>query len=176
MLCRVDEFGRHSSTDDEKDKIDKAVMIYFGVSDAQAGRMLRRGWLARHCEPASLRVCDSGSQPQDLAFCSGMAVGKGRQAPSTPPFPFPSPLRRCLEHDSTDLKGPMSRSQGVAATRTAGPCNLISRQAVETTGATAFSAVWHAGAMCRQQLEQVVCRKWMKAVSVWVGTSDLVHC
>lgn len=55
MLCRVDELGRHSSTDDEKDKIDKAVMIYFGVSDAQAGRMLRRGWLARHCEPASLR-------------------------------------------------------------------------------------------------------------------------
>lgn len=67
---RVGEFGRHSSTDDERDCKDKAVMIYFGVSDAQAGGMLHRGWLVRHCSATA-------AQPHDLAFSSGMRCGAG---------------------------------------------------------------------------------------------------
>lgn len=69
----------------------------------------------------------------------------------------------------------MSRFKWLAPTRTAGPCNLISRQAISTTGATAFSAVCTRVQCVASKLDRVLFAdgKWTKAVSVWVRTSGL---
>lgn len=69
----------------------------------------------------------------------------------------------------------MRRFKWFATTRTAGPCNLISRQAISTTGATAFSVVCTRVQCVASKLNKVLFAdgKWMKAVPVWVRTSDL---